>query len=422
MIFFLFASLLYFVISVVRSKFLINILSPNATIFEFNPISIYFWIKLPIDLFKILFGPLFLIENKEDYKYVAIAIAFSCLSDALELFLMFLIKPLAKKIKVEFSNFKIFHINFKPLGYFFFLLFLLSFYILASTKFGFFNWILNPREGYQLYRSGAGQYWVLSVNFLAISFAFIMIGKMSLTRRIVFFVFYAICSFILGSKGLMIEYLIFFLIILWFYKEKHLKTFLFYGTTITVIGLLFNFFKDLNNFDYNSIFEYFTYYTNSGMYYREFYNNNITLFNGQIFLSNIWSLVPRSLYPDKPYVYGQILINEYFFPGAAELTNTPAFGGPITYFADFGILGIFLFTLLNPIFIIKNFFFVKLLFRFDDINKNVSYLLLFVIFFSPYFLIFIDFPLNIFFILLISVVVLLYILFQKKVKFNENRI
>ena len=42
-----------------------------------------------------------------------------------------------------------------------------------------------------------------------------------------------------------------------------------------------------------------------------------------------------------------MLVNEHFYPGAAEATHTPAYGGPVFYFADFGVIGVILAAFLN---------------------------------------------------------------------------
>ena len=64
-----------------------------------------------------------------------------------------------------------------------------------------------------------------------------------------------------------------------------------------------------------------------------------------------------------------VTVNEFFFPGAAEETNFPAFGGPIDYFADFGLLGVIFLTFFNPFKFVFYFFLGQLL-------KNYKYSLI----------------------------------------------
>jgi hypothetical protein len=158
------------------------------------------------------------------------------------------------------------------------------------------------------------------------------------------------------------------------------------------------------------------------MYLKEYLNKKIDLYYGRIFISDFWSLVPRSLYPNKPFAYGVVLINEYFFPGAAELTNTPAFGGPIAYFADFGIIGVILFTLFNPIIIIRSLLYIKLVknINLKSVMNNNLYFLLFILFYSPYLFMLIAFPINIFLTFIILIIIVIYSVFYKKTFINEG--
>lgn len=421
MILFIFSIILYFFILIIKTRFLINLLPLRSSFFKFNPISIYFWLGFPIELFKIIIGPIIITTLFEDFFYIGIAILFGALSNIIELMIIYILsKSLIKyDFKYNFKEIKTININFKPLSLIFFICFLTSFYLLASKEFGVINWLNNPRLGYQLYREGSGQYWILSVSFLALSFSILMLNQLSIIRRSTYFLFYSYCAFLLGSKGLVIEYLIFYILILWLYKDKNLKKILILITPIIILGILYNFYTSVENFDIESVATYFTYYTNSGMYFKEYYTDRINLYYGKLFLTDFWSLVPRSIIKEKPYVYGILEINEYFFPGAAEMTNTPAFGGPILYFADFGILGVVFFTIFNPILIIRLLFYLVTVrnLEINTIKNNFSIFFLFLVFFSPYFLALVVFPLNFFFVLIILTIFLIYI--KSKIKYTE---
>ena len=423
---FIFSFILYFSILIIKTKFLIKQLPERSSLFKFNPISIYFWLSFPIELFKIIIGPIIITTLNEDYFFIGVAILFATLSNLIELLIIYIISKniTMYNFRYNFKEIKTNCINFKPLSFIFFLLFAISFYLLASKQFGLFNWLTNPRLGYQLYRDGSGQYWILSVSFLALSFSLLMLNRLSIIRRSIYFLFYSCCAFLLGSKGLVIEYLIFYILILWLYKDNSLKKILIFITPIIILAILYNFYTSVENFDFESVASYFTYYTNSGMYFKEYYTNKINLYHGKLYFSDFWSLAPRSLFKSKPYVYGILEINEYFFPGAAEMTNTPAFGGPILYFADFGILGVIFLTLFNPVLIIRSLFYLVTL-RNLDINKiknNFSIFFLFVVFFSPYFLALVVFPLNLIFVFLILIFFLIYIKSKLKIPTVENSI
>lgn len=415
MIFFISSIFIYFTFLVIKINYLITQLPFKSSLFSFNPVTIYFWLSLPIEVFKIAIGPIILTTESLDFFYIGIGIYFSTLSIILETGVLFFVSKIIKRYKIGFKfNFKSLktkNINFTFLSAIFFFLYLISFYLLASKQFGFINWIINPRTGYQLYREGAGQFWVFSVSFLALSFALIMLKNHSMTFRAILFTVYAYCAYLLGSKGMVVEYLIFFILMLYLYKNENIKKILVFVTPLILIIILYNFYTSVENLDFESVASYFTYYTNSGMYFKEYYSGKIGLFYGKLIISDFWAMLPRALFSNKPYVYGILEINEYFFPGAAEMTNTPAFGGPILYFADFGLMGVILFTLFNPVVIIRSLFYMITLRNFDLelIKSNFSILFLFLVFFAPYFLALIVFPLNFFFILFILFIFICYL-------------
>jgi hypothetical protein len=295
----------------------------------------------------------------------------------------------------------------------FYFLFFLSFFLLSSSSFGFLNWIKDPRTGYQFHRVGAGQFWVFAISFLSISFAiFAFTVKKNLTLVIIL-VPYLCSAYLLGSKGIILEFLVFFLIALWIRRFKGLKQVFFIALPFTFLLMIINFFSTsfsgVGWSSYISLLSYFDHYVNSAMYYKEYYEGGIDLFYGKIYFSEFWNLVPRGFYPNKPYVYGITLVNEYFFPGAAEATHTPAFGGPVKYFADFGVFGVILLTFLDPFKFIYYFFLCQLLknYNLEDIKNNLFLFLLFLFFFAPFFLFSLSFPLNMIFLFLVSTILFL---------------
>ncbi|PCJ29317.1 MAG: hypothetical protein COA99_19530 [Moraxellaceae bacterium] len=268
---------------------------------------------------------------------------------------------------------------------FFLLLFFLTF-ILLTRDFGLLNWIANPREGYQLHRVGNGQWYALSLLFLSVSFTLIMVYTKTVLKTIFVFFFYAFLIFFLGSKGFVLSYFIFFLIILWYRKSKYFKKLFLILPPIGFFLLILNF----NPNNLADIFKYFDHYINSAMYYEAYSKGEIKLYYGYIWISDFYHYLPRILFPDKPYIYGLLHVNEFFWPGAAELTNTPAFGGPLAAFADFGILGVLLSSLFNlSLFVEIIFYFI--LYRDNSLNnirENSNKLYLFIWILAPSFMIF----------------------------------
>jgi hypothetical protein len=142
------------------------------------------------------------------------------------------------------------------------------------------------------------------------------------------------------------------------------------------------------------IIHYFDYYYNSTLYFTEYLNNHLNLFHGKIFLTGLWGLIPRMLFPNKPYVYGITLINEVFYPGAAAETHTPAFGGPIAAFADFGIFGVIVSSLFNINTVIRTFCYYLIFSKYNiqQIKKSVFLILIFSYVIAPGFLSYFQFP------------------------------
>ncbi len=408
-----------------KSKVIIKQLPSNETLFSLNPISIAYWINLPLDFMRLLVGPLFLIANTEDYKFVGIAVLVSCLSLFIEIIIIRIAIYTSKKIffDIKFKEIDLQKINFNKLSLLFYSLFVLSFVLLASHTFGVLNWIMNPREGYQFHREGAGQFWAFGLTFLSVSFFLKMVQLKKYTnKKILLFIFYIISAYLFGSKGILIEYLIFFFTTLWLFKDKKIKFYIAIGVPFIASIVLYNLYLALNDYNFQSIAEYFDLYINSSNFYKEYFNGNFKLLYGKIFFTDYWALLPRALFPNKPYVYGIIHVNEYFFPGAAEETNTPAFGGPIAYFADFGILGVIFLTLFNLFTYIKYFFYFKLIHKFSEIQISKSFLLiiLYLTFFAPGFLMLIPFPLNLIFILAILIIFIFFSYFKTKFSIENS--
>jgi hypothetical protein len=159
------------------------------------------------------------------------------------------------------------------------------------------------------------------------------------------------------------------------------------------------FIQSQKGFGLEQVASYSDYYVNAAMYYKDYLSGQIPLFHGQILLTSFWDLVPRSVYPDKPYVYGVILVDEHYFPGAAANTSTPSFA-TIDFFADFGWPQVVLSALLSVPPFLGAFVLSILLPRLQTLNLNnriphsrfLTYIYLFTL--TPFFLYYFDFPLN----------------------------
>lgn len=366
-----------------------------------NPITISALVTMPVALFKAFLGPAYLLDDGLFDKYYNFAILMANIQLCITLWITGFLLKIFRSYNCNIANFliritprwKIKRFKMFLVSFILFLLFCISFYFLSSS-FGLLNWITSPRTGYQFHRVGAGEYYAFALLFLSTSFSLLLLF-LNKKRNIYFFtVVYVFFAWFLGSKHIILNFCIYAIIIFWFRNAKHLGRIIWYVTPIIFIPMLLNF----GSFNLSDIATYFDYYVNSAMYYEEYFLDKIDLFYGEIGLTEYWALVPRNLFPDKPYVYGFLLVNEHFFPGAAEATHTPAFGGPVPYFADFGILGVIWHSLFNfqLWFQIFCYYIIFVDRRLERIISNPLYIYAFLILFAPNFLQFFPFPLSVF--------------------------
>lgn len=301
---------------------------------------------------------------------------------------------------------------------FFLFLFFISLFFLANSSYGVINWIFNPRVGYQLHRIGNGHLYALATSFLSVSYIFSLLTSSkskSIAITITIYIFYA---YFLGSKGTILSFFAAGLIFLWFAKSKYLTYFIFYGLPIIFTILLFNLYLSYSeDFNIVSIVSYFDHYKNASDYYNAYFLDEIPLFNGEMLLTSWWKYIPRALFDTKPFTYGPLLVNEYFFPGQAELTNTPAFAGAVDSFADFGIFGVVLYSFFSSEFIVIAFC-SFLLFNYPGINfYKVSILMctILFVFFGPAFGVFFQGPIYILLIIFIVFLIFFIKIFRRKI-------
>lgn len=364
-----------------------------------NPITIVYFCAYPVIFMKKILSPMITLDEGLYNRYFGYAI----FVENIEWIVCFIISgifiSLVKKYNFRrFFRFLPLSINMNPakmrkVAIAFFVFFTFFFILLSSHSFGFFNWLVNPRDGYQYHRTGVGGYYALArlmfSTFIGIYFIYIR-GNVKLLMS--FFVVLPIC-YLFGSKGYLLQVAIYLFVILWFRKFRYFKMFCLMLIPVSFIIML----SLLNPSNIEDIVEYFDYYQNTSMFYEAYLKGELPLYNGKLFLTDFWSLVPRALYPDKPYVYGFLHVNEYFYPGLAERTHTPAFGGPIAYFADFGIIGVVLASIFNIKLFIQLFSY-KLIFSKDSylsLVKDPLAVALLILQFAPSYLDFFVFPLNV---------------------------
>jgi hypothetical protein len=378
-----------------------------------NPISIQFLVNFPITIAIYFIGPSVLLEDGLYDKYYNYAIFITSLSLICELIV----------IRSSLSFLKAKENYFRPILYsdralrnrklllrfsaIFFMLFIVSFYFL-SYGFGFINWIVDPRTGYQYYRAGSGHWFGLSITFLSISFVLASLSAESIRRIFVLFFAYLAISYFLGTKNLILMMSVYLMILLWYKRYDHLSRIFLIIMPVAFFGMLINFFSwGIEGNILISITSYFDHYKHSAMYFEAYFNDQIDLMGGKVFISSFWSLIPRSLFEEKPYVYGLLHVNEFFWPGAAEATNTPAFGGPIASFADFGIIGVILLPILRLTSIFEAYVLFILFKNRDnrDILNDRIYFYAFIFAFAPMLLDIWPFPFKVLLFIFIVIVI-----------------
>jgi hypothetical protein len=315
---------------------------------KLNPFTIVLAIGLPVQLMKLFVGPLILVEGGLfDPAYQYALLMGSLLVMAQTGGLVFFYRGF-QQVRIDrwlpLQRVLLSPNDLRRGATFFAVVCVMALYLLASAQFGVLNWLSNPRTGYQLYREGQGHWYALAISALAMSMLLSFLAhpnaRSVLWRAPLFFCL----GYFFGSKSMLLTIFTSLLTFLWFLHWRHLTRLLLLGAPVIFALLVWNLYLAITEtFDLQAVVEYFDYYKNAADYYREVLAGNIGLYHGEITWSSLWSYVPRSVWPEKPFVYGILIVNEIFFPGQAELTNTPAFGGAVEQFADFGVPGVLAF-------------------------------------------------------------------------------
>ncbi len=272
-------------------------------------------------------------------------------------------------------------------------------FVMLTQSFGLLHWLADPRTGYQSHRAGAGQWYALSLTFLGVSMVLATAYARTTVRALALAPVYLALIFLLGSKSFIIGFTLYLINILAIRKFKYLTPFAIVILGAGAASTVSTFVQSLGGFGLQEISSYSDYFVNAAAYYRDYLNGSYPLYHGQVALTSLWDLVPRSLYPGKPYVYGNILVDEHYFPGAAAQTSTPAFA-TVDYFSDFGWLQVIVSAIVNVPQLVTAGILSLVLPRLAVLNLNngiphsrfLSYL--FVLTVAPYFLYYFEFPLN----------------------------
>jgi hypothetical protein len=225
-----------------------------------------------------------------------------------------------------------------------------AFVTLAILGGGGWLWLLDARTAYMYYRVGVGPFYAAAQWFLLISAIYLLHGLMveSWIKCACISLFYGALAFFSGSKG---NILIVIIIIAAYYdynvKRISVKTALgLFGVMSAVFfGLL-----SVQGFTVGS--------TSGYLYFGDYVDTTARFMSevddwglqyGRVLASSMWRVVPRILFPQKPYEYGELLIHARLFPGAAEAGDTPGVLSWVGPYWDFGIVGVIISTVLYAV-------------------------------------------------------------------------
>lgn len=198
-------------------------------------------------------------------------------------------------------------------------------------------WLSSPREAYLAYRSSVGPLWALA-EWCLMLWLLASIWREQRGLRVLGRVAMACClAAFFGSKAVVLS------VILVTLMHRHLRirplrTWVWIGSGL----LLLAGFVLLLHFQSGGEVRW-------QMYSREYVDTVCRAFQGTdlmtgdmlgaAYISSLWGLVPRSLYLDKPYEYGVLLLHAQLFPGMAEKGSTPGVTPWTLAYMDLGFLG-----------------------------------------------------------------------------------
>jgi hypothetical protein len=204
--------------------------------------------------------------------------------------------------------------------------------------------LANPRHIYEQTRSGYGTYFFLSTTLCYLALVLLLFkGRLGRFELALFTLMCLVFLWLHGSKGQMLL-VVFILAAYQVYvraKTMSLVSFALFGAALGGVGvglfLLTNPSLLVNSEDLQGIAAYSD-YTRNGLLLID---SNVGPLYGKLSLEQqIYSRVPRPLFPDKPNDFGALYLAEHFFPDAFQAgMGAPAFSFG-TELADFGVLAL----------------------------------------------------------------------------------
>lgn len=229
-------------------------------------------------------------------------------------------------------------------------------YLTHRSGLGLLPWLLDPRYGYQYHRTGLGHLYVASLsiwNFIFLYFLFFRVKKVA--HLIPATIAFVSILYFYGSKGLVVFAVLESVVYYNFFinKIKLRWALIIFGLFVAVFSFVFSLYSHQNtNVSLSTrILRYADYYNNARMFFSHF-DEEFEYAYGKEYLSGLWMYVPRAVYPNKPFSYGIVkYVVEKYYPGAGESGHTPAFGGPVESYLNFGFAGVILIGFMKGYFV-----------------------------------------------------------------------
>lgn len=220
-------------------------------------------------------------------------------------------------------------------------------YLTHRSGLGLLPWLLDPRNGYQYHRAGLGHLYVGSIAIWNFIFLYILFFKVKkIAHLIVATVVFVSIFYFYGSKG-RIVYIILESVVYYNFFINKIKlrwALIISGLFVVVFSFVFSLYsRQKTDVSLGTrILCYASYYNNARMFFSDF-DEDFEHAHGKEYLSGLWMYIPRAVYPDKPFSYGIVkYVTEKYYPGAGESGHTPAFGGPVESYLNFGFTGVIL--------------------------------------------------------------------------------
>jgi hypothetical protein len=206
----------------------------------------------------------------------------------------------------------------------------------------FREFVFDPRRIYELTRTGFGANFYLSSTaaYLAAIFAFFC--HQSWVRKTLIVLVAALVLALHGSKGQVLDLLLFLLLFVIYVKGRKLKLLpalmVCLGLGLVLIGLFAATITLGSPMEALESLSSYSDYTRNAMLVID---SNFPVQYGRLtWESNVIAVVPRAIMPDKPKDYGAFYLDAEFYPSEMERDQgVPAFGMGVQY-ADFGELAI----------------------------------------------------------------------------------